>query len=161
MQTLYTLWDRNRRQFIPMSDICRFAITSAMRLSEITSLRWIDLDSEKRTVIIRNRKDPRRKQGNDQRVPLFDEAWALVNRQHKRSDRIFPYDPRSVSAAFTRGVAACGIEDLRFHDLRHEGASRLFERGFQIEQVALITGHKDWGMLRRYTQLKPEDLHNV
>jgi site-specific recombinase XerD len=51
------------------------------------------------------------------------------------------------------------IEDLHFHDLRHEGTSRLFEAGFSIQQVALVTGHKDWKMLRRYTHLKPETLH--
>jgi len=53
------------------------------------------------------------------------------------------------------------IEDLHFHDLRHEGTSRLFEAGFSIEQVSLVTGHKDWKMLRRYTHLKPEALHNA
>ncbi|RVC42576.1 site-specific integrase, partial [Mesorhizobium sp. M4B.F.Ca.ET.088.02.2.1] len=47
------------------------------------------------------------------------------------------------------------------HDLRHEGTSRLFEAGFTIEQVALVTGHKDWKMLKRYTHLKPEELHAV
>ncbi|MBL4821255.1 MAG: tyrosine-type recombinase/integrase, partial [Gammaproteobacteria bacterium] len=51
------------------------------------------------------------------------------------------------------------IEDLHFHDLRHEATSRLFEAGLTIERVALVTGHKDWKMLRRYTHLKPEDLH--
>ena len=53
------------------------------------------------------------------------------------------------------------IEDLHFHDLRHEGTSRLFEAGFSSEQVLLVTGHKDWKMLRRYTHLKPEALHNA
>jgi site-specific recombinase XerD len=53
------------------------------------------------------------------------------------------------------------IEDLHFHDLRHEGTSRLFEAGFSIEQVALVTGHKDWKMPRRYTHLKPETLHSI
>jgi site-specific recombinase XerD len=52
-----------------------------------------------------------------------------------------------------------GIIDLHFHDLRHEGTSKLFEEGYQIQQVALVTGHKDWRHLRRYTNLKPEDLH--
>jgi site-specific recombinase XerD len=49
----------------------------------------------------------------------------------------------------------------RGDSLRHEGTSRLFEAGFSIEQVALITGHKDWKMLRRYTHLKPETLHSM
>ena len=41
------------------------------------------------------------------------------------------------------------ILDLDFSDLRHEGTSRLLEAGFQIQEVALVTGHKDWKMLRR------------
>lgn len=53
-----------------------------------------------------------------------------------------------------------GIYDLKFHDLRHEATSRLFEAGLTIERVALVTGHKDWEMLRRYTLLKPKDLHH-
>jgi len=52
-----------------------------------------------------------------------------------------------------------GVEDSA--DLRHEGTSRLFEAGFTIEQVALVTGHKDWKMLRRHTHLKPETLHDT
>jgi site-specific recombinase XerD len=50
---------------------------------------------------------------------------------------------------------AGGIEDLRFHDLRHEAASRFFEKGLSIEEVALITGHQDWRSLKRYTHLSP------
>jgi Phage integrase family len=53
------------------------------------------------------------------------------------------------------------IDGLHFHDLRHEGASRLFEAGLSIEQVALVTGHKDWKMLRRYANLRPEQLHRL
>jgi site-specific recombinase XerD len=53
------------------------------------------------------------------------------------------------------------IKNLHFHDLRHEATSRLFEAGFSIEQVALVTGHKDWKMLRRYTHLRPEHLHSA
>ena len=51
-------------------------------------------------------------------------------------------------AAFRRQCREIKIQDLHFHDLRHEGRSRLFEAGFTIEQVALVTGHKDWKMLR-------------
>ncbi|MEM6460861.1 MAG: tyrosine-type recombinase/integrase [Pseudomonadota bacterium] len=50
---------------------------------------------------------------------------------------------------------------MRFHDLRHEATSRLFEDGLSIEKVALVAGHKDWKMLRRYTHRKPEDLHQL
>ena len=50
------------------------------------------------------------------------------------------------------------MEDWRFHDLRHEATSRLFERGFNVMEVALVTGHQDLRMLKRYTHLKPESL---
>ncbi len=58
----------------------------------------------------------------------------------------------------TQGVRRASIENLRFHDLRHEATTRLFEKGLNIMEVASITGHKDLRMLRRYTHLKAEDL---
>ena len=74
---------------------------------------------------------------------------------------IFPYDPRSVGAAFTRACHVLGINDLRFHDLRHEATSRLFERGYQIHEVAQFTLHESWNELKRYTNLKPENLREL
>jgi len=46
------------------------------------------------------------------------------------------------------------IEDLRFHDLRHEGISRLFEMGWTIPQVATVSGHRSWKILKRYSHLR-------
>jgi len=51
-----------------------------------------------------------------------------------------------------------GIEDLRFHDLRHEAISRMFERGMQVEQVRVISGHRTLDQLSRYINLRAEDL---
>lgn len=79
-------------------------------------------------------------------------------RSSTNTGRIFPYNPRSSGTAFRRTCVELGIEDLHFLDLRHEGTSRLFEAGLQIEQVALVTGHKDWKMLKRYTHLSPETI---
>ncbi|MER9874597.1 site-specific integrase [Mesorhizobium sp. M0195] len=160
-------FDANARQIAPLSQIIRFAVATAMRQEEICKVRWSDLESRTRMLLIRDRKDPRNKNGNNQRIPLFAatgyDAWAIVEEQlAKRSnedDRIFPFNHRSVGTAFRRGCADLDIHDLHFHDLRHEGTSRLFEAGFTIEQVALVTGHKDWKMLKRYTHLKPEALH--
>lgn len=155
---LCAYWEANGRQEIPMADVWRFAIASAMRLGEIVRIRWADLDEAASTVIIRDRKDPRQKAGNDEKVPLLFGALDIALRQPRTADRIFPYKAESVSTAFRRACADLGIEGLTFHDGRHEGVSRLFERGFRIEQVALISGHKDWRTLRRYTQLRAEDL---
>lgn len=46
------------------------------------------------------------------------------------------------------------IEELHFHDLRHDGVSRLFEMDWEIPRVASVSGHRDWNSLRRYTHLR-------
>ena len=147
------------RQKIPMGDIVDFAIATAMRQGEIIRLKWADLNEADRTIIIRNRKHPTKKEGNDQEVPLLGEAFAIVMRQPKISDRIFPTGEGTVSTLFPRACQANAIQDLHFHDLRHEGVTRLFEQGYTIEQVALVSGHLDWKMLKRYVQLRAKDLH--
>jgi integrase len=57
-----------------------------------------------------------------------------------------------------RAAKKVGIDNLRFHDLRHEATSRFFEKGLNVMKVAAITGHKDLRMLQRYTHLRTEDL---
>jgi integrase len=160
IERLCTHFDnKGSRQKIPMSDLIRFAIASAMRLGEIIGLKWADLNEADRTIIIRNRKHPTEKMGNDQEVPLLGEAFDIVMRQLRHGDRIFPITDGTVSSIFPRARKALNIDDLTFHDFRHEGVSRLFEQGYAIEQVALVSGHRDWKMLARYTQIKAKDLH--
>jgi integrase len=148
------------RQQIPMADIIQFAIATTMRAGEITSLLWDDLNEAERTILIRDRKHPQEKIGNNQTVPLLGDAFDIVKRQPKSKDgRIFPFNEKSFSTVFPRACNELKIVDLHFHDLRHEGISRLFEQGYRIEQVALVSGHRDWKMLRRYTQVRAKDLH--
>jgi len=166
---LFEHFDANPRQLIPMSRIIKFAIATAMRQEEICRATWSDLNTRTKMLTIRDRKDPRAKKGNDQRIPLLGvsgyDAVALIEEQRSirgnEDDRIFPYAHKSAGTAFTRACRDLNIEDLHFHDLRHEGTSRLFEAGFAIQQVALVTGHKDWKMLRSYTHIRPETLHAV
>ena len=135
---------------IPISRIVQFAIATAMRQEEICKIEWADVDFAKRVVTIRDRKDPRNKIGNHQKVPLLNltgfDAWQLLLEQKLLTGskgRCFPYNSKSVGTAFRRGRNAIEVDDLRFHDLRHEATSRLFEAGLPIERVALVTGHKD------------------
>jgi integrase len=168
IEALYGYWDDmgikydGERELVPMVDICQFAIATAMRLGEICRIEWRDFKEDKRIVVIRDRKDPRQKKGNDEIVPLLGvngyDALEIILRQDRADEKIFPYNAHSVSTLFTRACEKLGIEDLSFHDLRHEGTSRLFEAGLRIEQVAMLTGHKDWRTLKRYTQLKPMDI---
>ncbi|MGH8111467.1 MAG: tyrosine-type recombinase/integrase, partial [Rhodanobacteraceae bacterium] len=61
-------------------------------------------------------------------------------------------------SAFTNACHFLGIKGLHFHDLRHEATSRLFERGYSIQEVAQFTWHESWATLKRYTHLRPEDV---
>ena len=141
------------------ADVVRFAVLTAMRRGEIVRLRWADVDEAKRLVLVRNRKHPRRKLGNDEWIPLLGEAWPLLQRQPRSGDLIWQVHEQTLSKYFTWACQALSIPDLHFHDLRHEGTSRLFEAGYAVQQVAMVTGHRNWSSLRRYTQLRPEDLH--
>lgn len=140
------------------ADVVRFAVLTAMRRGEITRLRWEDVDATKKLVLVRDRKHPRKKVGNNEWIPLLGDAWAIVQRQAKE-ELVFPVHEQTLSKYFRWACQALSIPDLHFHDLRHEGTSRLFEAGYEVQQVALVTGHKDWRHLKRYTNLKPEDLH--
>lgn len=145
---------------IPFNQILEFSILSCMRISEVCNILWQDIDDKNRSVLVRNRKDPRKKAGNHMTVPLLGDAWTIVMRQPRTDERIFPYDSRSVTAGFQRVRNALGIEDLRYHDLRREGASRLFEKGFAVHEVAQVTGHRNLNTLWKiYTELYPESLH--
>lgn len=146
---------------IPFIDILDFSILTCMRIGEVCALRWDDLNEDHKTITVRDRKDPRKKEGNHMIVPLLAGSFDIVKRQQKKHTLVFPYNSRSVTAGFQRVRNKLGIEDLRYHDLRREGASRLFEYGFSIEEVAQVTGHRNLNILWQvYTQLFPEKLHD-
>ncbi|SMB46922.1 Site-specific recombinase, phage integrase family [Serratia proteamaculans] len=148
------------RARIPFVDIFNFSILSCMRIGEVCRIEWDDVDYVQKSVLVRDRKDPRKKIGNHMSVPLLGEAWNIAMRQKKTSKLIFPFNEKSISAAFVQVKEKVGVEDLRYHDLKREGASRLFEAGFSIEEVAQVTGHKNLNTLWQvYTELYPKSLH--
>lgn len=142
------------------SDFVKFSIITAMRRGEVCRIAWEDLDHDKKLVLIRDRKDPREKVGNNQWVPLLNGSWELALAQPKTDDRIFPLHIQTVSKYFTEACRELSIPDLHLHDMRHEGISRMFEHGFDIPRVAIVSGHSSWTHLKRYTQIKPESLHS-
>jgi len=144
--------ERDGRAELPMVDIVLLAMVSGRRQDEICRIRWADLDSKNSRVLVRDMKHPR--QLVDTWVDLPARAMKIIERQDRVDERIFPFVSKSVSAAFTRACKFLVIDDLRFHDLRHEAASCLFELGLDIPFVAKVTGHKSWSSLQRYTQIE-------
>jgi integrase len=136
--------------------LVRLAVETAMRLGELLALEWRHVDLDRRVAFL-----PHTKNGQSRSVPLSPAAVALLTSWPRSlNGRVFPHWGRSdsVENVWRRAVARAGLEDLRFHDLRHEGTSRLFERGLNPMQVAAITGHRTLQMLKRYTHLRAEDL---
>ena len=140
-----------------MVDIVLFALESARRQAEITQLRWDDLDIENSMIKVRDLKHPTMR-GVTKTAKLTKEAMAIIMRQPKTSETIFTRNPKTLGANFQQACKILEIKDLRFHDLRHEATSRLFEAGYSITEVQQFTLHEDWKTLRRYTHLRPENL---
>lgn len=140
----------------PMHRIVAFAIFSTRRLDEIIRQKRSDLDLDHKEMLVREMKDPRHKTTNDVRCEMTDEAVQIARamRIDPDDDRLFPFNYGQVQQGFSNACLALGILDLHFHDLRHEGISRLFEMGRTIPQAASVSGHKSWKSLQRYSHLR-------
>lgn len=124
-----------------LPDMVTVALTIGLRRGELCSIRWDDIDDATRTVLVRDRKDPRQKKGNHQRIPLLGRAWDIVQAQPRSGVRVFPHHPQTVSKYFREAVKELSIPDLHFHDLRREAASALLEAGWSERDVRQVTGH--------------------
>lgn len=145
-----------------MLDILLFAMYSTRRLSEITRIKWQDNDGEFKTGIVRDAKHPKHKIGNNRTFNYGEEAWTIMKRQKSTGEFIFPYNAKTLSAYFTNACKLLGINDLKFHDYRHWGASEKFVvKGLHIHEVAEYTLHEDWKTLKRYTHLSPREKKQV
>ena len=147
----------NKSRAPMLASAVRFAIETGMRMGEILSLTWRDVDLAQRIATL-----PNTKTGDARQVPLSTAAVAAITSlpRHISDGRVFWTWQRadSLENAWRRAVKWAGIEDLRFHDLRHEAVSRLFELGLNPMEVASISGHKTLQMLKRYTHLKASEL---
>jgi len=138
------------------------AVESAMRQGEIHALKWSDIN-ESKGVIRLMRKDKHAETGQSaQQIPLLKGVREAL----LRSQNVFGQGPNlipveraaSISDKFAKMTKKLGIDDLRFHDLRHEAISRLFEKGMRVEQVRVVSGHRTLDQLSRYVNLRPADL---
>lgn len=129
------------------------AIETGMRRSELLGLTWDNIDLKGRTAYL-----PDTKNGSSRTVPLSSQALAVIRNLDKTPAQLFPVSDNAIRLSWDKLKKRAKLNDLRFHDLRHEAISRFFEKGLSITEVALISGHKDPRMLMRYTHLKAEDV---
>jgi integrase len=128
------------------------AIETAMRRGEIHSLKrsWI----KGRVAHL-----PDTKNGSSRSVPLSKRALEAISTLPLRLDgSLWEFRIDAYTRGFNKLCHELQITDLVLHDLRHEGTSRLFEKGLDVMQVKSITGHKSMQMLARYTHFKADEL---
>lgn len=147
--------------------LARFAVETAARLGELLAVEWKDIDTKKRVMIVRGIEKRGTKNGDASReVPLtsaavavLDELKAEARPAHKLPDaRVFHWWKSSdgFTKTWRRACVEAKIDDLRFHDLRHEGTSRLAEH-LPLLELSKATGHKDPKMIMRYYHPRAED----
>jgi integrase len=140
-----------------LSALVVVAAESGMRRGELLALRWSDVDLEFGVAHLRMTKN-----GTSRDVPLSPRAIRALRglgaSQAGSDERPFPLTPGALEQAWRRLCARAGIQGLRFHDLRHEGLSRLAEQGLSITELASVSGHRTLGMLGRYIHHRAEDI---
>lgn len=134
---------KSRHRYLP--HIITLALETGMRRGEILSLKWGQYFPEMRVLELSDTKN-----GHGRFVPLSDTAMVAISKGAKQNERIFPMTGNAVRLAWERLLRANYIEGLRFHDLRHEAISRMFDTGMTVPEVASISGHRTVSMLFRY-----------
>jgi integrase len=140
-----------------MKPLIILAIETAMRRGEMLDLQWQHVDLVRCVAHL-----PLTKNGDTRDIPLSRRAVAILKgllaEKGRDPERVFPITGNSIRLAFEHLRVRAQMDDFRFHDLRHEGVSRLFEKGLNIAEVSTISGHKELRMLQRYTHLRAENL---
>lgn len=130
------------------------ALETAMRRSELLSLRWVDVFLPDRFVRLHDTKN-----GDARDVPLSTRAYTVLSNLPRHiSGKVFPITADAVKKAYERAVVRAGLEDLHFHDLRHEATSRIAEKLENVLELSAVTGHKSLSMLKRYYHPRAKDL---
>ena len=135
-----------------LSGLLILALETTMRRSELLGLEWQDVDFKGRELFVR-----RSKNGKSRTIPLTARAHrTLASMESDCGEPVFLLSANAVRLAFERCRRCAGLDHLRFHDLRHEAISRLFEKGLTTPEVALLSGHKTVSQLFRYAHTDVE-----
>jgi len=139
-----------------LKPIVQFAIETGTRRGEIVALTWSCVDLRRRTVHM-----PVTKTGKPRSIPITNGGHVVPTgmlQERSESDKVFEISPNALKLSWQRAVKRSGLDDLHFHDLRHEAISHFFEFGLSLVEVAVISGHRDHRKVFQYTHLRPDAL---
>jgi integrase len=133
-----------------MQPLITLALETGMRRGELLSFRWTDVEFDRLQISLQKTKS-----GYPRRIPITNAAEVvllkLFSTTEDREGVVFDMSANAVRLAFGRTRQRCGLTGVRFHDLRHEAISRLFEKGLTMPEVASISGHRSLSQLMRYS----------
>jgi integrase len=124
----------------------QLALATAMRRGELLSLHWEHVDLLARTAFL-----PDTKNGDSRTVPLSSSAVKILMELPRHiGGFVIPVTAFTLDAAFKRGLARAGLDDLRFHDLRRTAITRMAVKLPNVIELAAVSGHKSLMVLKRY-----------
>jgi len=135
-----------------LKDMIILAYQTAMRFGEILKLNRKDVDLNKRLITLRDTKN-----GEDRTIPISNIAIEIL-RKYPFGERYFIIKRDQFRHYFEQACKKAEINNFRFHDLRACAITKMFLSGMTVPEVAVISGHKTWSQLSRYTRIKPEQL---
>lgn len=141
------------------------ALSTGARYSEIMNLRWKDVDLDRGMARLERTKNKERRA-----LHLASHALQLIKDLHatakpNKTDFLFPradgMAPFTIKKHWLTALKEAGIEDFRFHDLRHSAASYLAMNGATLAEIAEVLGHKTLQMVKRYAHLSEQHTAKV
>jgi integrase len=121
-----------------------FACETGLRMQELSRLRWQDVHFDEGTIYVAKSKN-----GDDRHALLTQRAEELLRGLPRLDDRVFPVNAGSIGVEFRDGCKALEIQDLHFHDSRHEATSQLAKK-LLLQELAAVIGHRDYKSLQTY-----------
>ena len=152
-------------------ELCIVALLTGLRLGELLSLRWVDVDFTARVIVVRNSETFTTKTKRNRAVPMSEALCRLLRERQQNlrfeSETVFysekgrPLAQGTVSQRFKRYVRRAGLNDrLHFHSLRHSFASALVASGVSLYAVQKLLGHTTSKTTEIYSHLLPQQLHD-
>lgn len=138
------------REYVPW--MFEFACQTGLRMGELMRLRWRDVDLGQGTIYVLHSKN-----GDDRHALLTDRAEELLRGLPRLDDRVFPVNAGSIGVEFREACKELGIQDLHFHDSRHEATSQLAKK-LSVQELAAVIGHRDLKSLLVYYNPTPAEL---
>jgi integrase len=142
------------RRNVWMKPLVLLALETGMRRGELLRLQWTDINLQKRTATLWEIKN-----GERRIVSLSSKALeVLLFMPRSLCGAVFPLNAAAQEKAFREAVRRAGIDDLRFHDLRHSAITRMAKKLPNVIELASVSGHKSLRMLQRYYHPDPLEL---